>query len=87
MRFEYDLNKSNTNKEKHGIDFVEGQEIWKDQNLLVIPLQYPSEPRLIAIGKLKAKHYTAIFTYRSEKIRIISIRRARKEEVKLYENH
>lgn len=87
MDFEYDLNKSNINKEKHGVDFIEGKAIWKDKNLFIIPLQYPSEPRFIAVGKLKMKHYTAIFTYRSDKIRLISIRRSRKEEVKLYENH
>lgn len=43
MKFEYDLNKSSANKEKHGIDFVEGKKIWKDKNLFIIPLHYPTQ--------------------------------------------
>ncbi len=29
MKFEYDTNKSRINKEKHGIDFIEAQSLWK----------------------------------------------------------
>jgi uncharacterized protein len=87
MEFEYDVCKSGSNKEKHGVDFIEGQGLWQDKRLLTIPLQYVEEERFIAIGRLASKMYSAVFTYRQEKIRLISIRRARKEEVKLYENH
>ena len=37
MKFEYDEQKSQINKEKHGIDFVEAQKLWQDENALVIP--------------------------------------------------
>ncbi|MCG6134692.1 MAG: BrnT family toxin [Nostoc sp. LLA-1] len=40
------------------------------------------EPRLIVIGQINKKHWTAVITYRSERVRIISIRRARDEEMK-----
>ena len=71
---------------KHGIDFIEIQEIWNDENLIEIPAKKVDEPRYMAIGKIKEKHWSVIVTRRSEKIRIISARRSRNEEVNLYEN-
>jgi len=38
------------------------------------------------MGKIKNKHWTGVITYRSEKIRIISVRRSRKEEIDIYES-
>lgn len=86
MEFEYDRNKSQTNKEKHGINFVEVQEIWNDENLIEIPAKNVDEQRYMLIGKIKEKHWSVIITKRSEKIRIISARRSRNEEVNLYES-
>jgi hypothetical protein len=37
MKFEFDINKSESNKGKHGIDFVEAQALWNDPDLLEIP--------------------------------------------------
>ena len=85
MKFEFDLNKSAHNKVKHGIDFHEVQELWDDTNILEIPVITSDEPRVLVIGKLFGKHWSAIITYRGENIRIISVRRSRKEEVALYE--
>jgi len=86
MNFEFDLKKSDTNKDKHGIDFVEAQEIWNDPDLLEIPAKTTDEPRFLVIGKIGDKHWTGIITYRDDNIRIISVRRARNEEVELYES-
>jgi uncharacterized protein len=86
MNFEYHPTKSVTNKSKHGIDFDEAQELWKDPFLLRIPSRYEFEQRFLFIGKIEQKHWSAITTYRSEIIRIISVRRARQEEVKIYES-
>ncbi len=86
MEFEYDRNKSKTNKEKHDIDFVEVQEIWNDENLIEIPAKNVDEQRYMLISKIKEKHWSVIITKRSEKIRIISARRSRNEEVNLYES-
>ena len=85
MKFEYDSNKSDSNRLKHGIDFVEAQLLWQDANLLVAPLLYVDEPRWIAIGRIGPRHFSAIFTHRDKNIRIISVRRSRKEEVTAYE--
>ena len=78
--------KSLSNQDKHGINFVEAQKLWSDENLLEIPARTTDEPRYVVIGKIEDKHYSAVITYRNEKIRIISVRRSRKEEVNLYES-
>ncbi|BBD55688.1 BrnT family toxin [Planktothrix agardhii] len=84
--FEYDDNKSRTNQQKHGIDFIEAQQLWQDDDLLEIQATSETESRFLAIGKLKQKHWTAVITYRLENIRIISVRRSRPNEVIWYES-
>jgi uncharacterized DUF497 family protein len=85
MDFEFDLKKSASNKKKHGIDFEEAQELWLDPHLLEIEARSTDEPRFLLIGKIGSKHCSAVITYRDDKLRIISMRRSRKEEVDLYE--
>lgn len=86
MSFEHDRGKSEANKAKHGIDFHEAQALWDDPDLVEIPAKGLDEPRYLAIGKIADKHWSAVVTYRSENIRLISVRRSRKEEVELYES-
>ena len=86
MNFEYDPQKSDGNQIKHGIDFVEAQELWNDVDLLEIPAKTTDEVRFLVIGKIVEKHWTGIITYRNDNIRIISVRRARNEEIELYES-
>ncbi len=85
MDFEFDKRKSQVNMKKHGIDFVEVQALWEDPDRIEIPAKTTEEPRFILIGKISDKHWSSIFTYRGEKIRIISVRRSRREEVEIYE--
>ena len=86
MNFEFDHKKSDTNKLKHRIDFIEAQDLWNDLDLLEIPAKTSDEPRFLVIGKIDEKHWTGIITYRNDNIRIISVRRARNEEIELYES-
>ena len=86
MEFEYDPEKSLANQNKHGIDFVEAQLLWLDDMLLEIPARTSDEPRKLIIGKIGNKHWSAVVTNRQERIRIISVRRSRKEEVEIYES-
>jgi uncharacterized protein len=83
--FEFDEEKSQANAEKHGIDFVEAQALWSDPNLIEIPAKTVDEPRFLVIGRISGKHWSAVVTHRSERIRLISVRRSRPEEVALYE--
>ena len=84
--FEYDEEKSNTNSEKHGIDFIEAQKLWEDPGLLEIPARTQDEERFLVIGKIEEKHWSGVITYRNMNIRIISVRRSREEEIELYES-
>lgn len=86
MNYEFDINKSKSNKKKHGIDFIEAQLLWSDPDLIEIPARSIDEPRFVLIGKIKKIYWSAIITYREDNIRIISIRRSRLEEVKIYES-
>ena len=85
MNFEFDSRKSSANKEKHGIDFVRAQALWDDPDLIEIPARTSDEPRFVVIGKIGSRHWSAIITYRDDCIRIISVRRSRKEEISIYE--
>jgi uncharacterized DUF497 family protein len=84
-RFEFDPVKSTANLAKHGIGFTSAERLWDDPDLLVLPSNFPFEPRMLAIGVLEGKHWTAVFTERAGRIRIISVRRSRHEEWKIYE--
>ncbi len=86
MDFEFDNDKSKENKKKHGIGFVEAQALWKDPDRVEIPARTIDEPRFVVIGRISDKHWSSIITYRGENIRIISVRRSRKEEIRLYES-
>lgn len=86
MEFEYDSAKSASNKLKHSIDFAQAKKLWDDPDLLEISARVTGEPRFVVIGKIKNQCWSAVITYRKEKIRIISVRRSREEEVMLYES-
>lgn len=85
MEFEFDDHKSQSNQEKHGIDFVEAQKLWADSDRIEIPARTEVEPRFLMIAVIAQKHWSAVITYRNTKIRIISVRRSRPEEVEIYE--
>ena len=86
VSFEFDAAKSESNRTKHGIDFLEAQALWNDPMLLEIPAKTDDEPRHLLIGLIQDKHWSAVVTYRADNIRLISVRRARAEEVALYES-
>lgn len=86
MEFEYDSGKSAANKAKHGIDFEEAQALWLDERLLEAAARTEDEPRFLAVGKIGNAYWSAVFTRRSENIRIISVRRARNTEIEQYES-
>ena len=86
MVFEFDSKKSEANKEKHGINFHQAQTLWLDARYVEIPAKSEDESRYAIIGQIDNKCWTAFVTYRDKKIRIISVRRARKEEEVIYES-
>jgi hypothetical protein len=87
MKFELTYDKSEANKLKHGIDFVEVQSLWDDWDVLEIPTKaVEDEGRCLVVGKIYEKHWSAVITYRDDFIRIISVPRAREREVEYYKS-
>lgn len=86
INFEFDENKSQANKIKHGIDFIEAQQLWLDTDIVEIQAKTSDEPRYLVIGKIAGKHWSAVITYRNNNARIISVRRSREAEVLIYES-
>ena len=83
MNCEFDPAKSAANLEKHGIDFTGAQALWSDPDRLEIPARSLDEPRTQVIGRIGNVVWSA-FTMRGDRIRIISVRRARDEEKAAY---
>lgn len=85
MDFEFDDMKSRANLAKHGIDFIEAQALWRDDRLIEVPARVEDEPRFLVVGRIGETRWSAVITYRDSKVRIISVRRARSEEIAIYE--
>jgi uncharacterized DUF497 family protein len=82
--FEFDPRKSEINKAKHGVDFVEAQGLWKSK-VVLLPAKDALEKRYMVIGTIKQEHWSAIITYRRSMIRIISVRKSTAAEIETYE--
>lgn len=85
MTFEFDPLKSSTNKEKHGIDFDEARHLWLDPERTIIPARTLNETRYLMIARLHGFHWSVIYTMRDSAIRIISVRKSRENEKKIYQ--
>jgi uncharacterized protein len=87
MRFEWDETKNRINVDKHGINFADVVEMFSHPMLTLLDnrLNY-NEERWIGIGWLKSMMGVAVYTERKgDVIRIISARKATKQEVRHYE--
>lgn len=86
MKFEWDENKNEINKRKHGISFETAKLVFEDKNMIEIIDRFHStleEERYYAIGMVE-NVLTVVFTERVENIRIISARPATKDEEEIY---
>jgi len=63
VEFEFDPRKSDSNKAKHGIDFVEAQALWKSKHTR-LGAKDALEKRYMVIGRIGSEHWSAIITYR-----------------------
>lgn len=84
MEFEYDPAKSQTNKQKQGLDFDEAQALWLDEDRVEFPARSDTEERNALLAKKDEKIWVAFYTVRGSATRIISVRRARENEEKAY---
>ena len=83
MNYEYDRYKSESNKQKHGISFEEAKNLWLVDNV-VLPAITRGEKRYMIIGVINGLYFSCIFTVRGDKTRIISCRRSRENERRIY---
>ncbi len=88
MVFEWDDNKEQINIQKHGMDFKTASRVFDDENYIDIYDEKHSEweDRYLAIGVVNKVAYivTVVYTERNDKIRIISARKATREEREMY---
>jgi uncharacterized protein len=84
--FEFDENKSVSNKAKHGIDFSDAQALWEDPEALRVPAKnVRGEQRFALIAQYDGKIWFAVYTIRNAAVRLITVRRARKDECDRYQ--
>jgi uncharacterized DUF497 family protein len=86
MDFEFDPAKSRSNNAKHGIDFDEAQALWLDPRLIEAPARTDDEPRFLVVGMIGGQHWSAVCVRRGDRVRLISVRRAREQEIERYES-
>jgi len=86
MEFKFDPEKSRSNADKHGIDFEAAQSHWNDPNRVEFIARFKDEERRGVVATLNERLWCAISTLREERIRIISVRRAREYEEEIYYN-
>lgn len=84
--FEWDENKRQQALQKHGIDFIDAAEILVGEYLF-LPARSEIEQRQIAVGYLNGIPIAVVFTIRDDAIRIITARRARRNEREAYDAH
>jgi uncharacterized DUF497 family protein len=88
MDFEWDENKNRSNNEKHGIDFTDAKEVFKDENNKIAPdlRKDYGELRWKIIGKIYGSIISVIYTDRNKITRLISARKASCNERNEYNN-
>lgn len=82
--FEFDPKKSESNRLKHGIDFIQAQQLWEDANRVVLEARTVDEKRYLLIAQFDERIWSAIYTIRNNSIRIISVRKSRENEKEIY---
>ena len=88
--FEWDEEKAQSNLKKHGVSFEEAATIFNDPGLATIsdPDHSEDEDRYVSVGmSVIMRLLSVIHTFRKEKIRLISARKATKAEKETYENN
>jgi uncharacterized DUF497 family protein len=82
--FIFDPDKDKQNKKKHGISLNDAVHLWEDDHIIIPAKNIKDEQRYIVLGKINKKIYACVFTYREDKIRIISCHRADKKLERYY---
>ena len=84
MEFEFDPWKSESNKAKHGIDFVEAQALWKSK-CVILGAKDAAEKRYLVIGTSTMNIGPRLSPIAGREFRIISVRKSSVAEIETYE--
>ena len=87
MEYEWDPAKASSNLEKHGVDFADAVIALEDENALSMADDHPDEERFVAMGiDALGRVLVVVYTWRDERVRVISARTATPRERRLYED-
>jgi len=85
VEFEWDSKKALSNLKKHGIDFADAVSVLEDERAITIPDEHPFEERFVTIGMdALGRILVVVYTWRRDRIRIISARKATAKEINQY---
>jgi uncharacterized protein len=85
MEFEWDEAKRLANLDKHGVDFIDVPAVFDGDTVTVEDDRYSyGEQRFVTFGLLQGRAVAVVYTDRGESIRIISARKATKNEQRIY---
>lgn len=85
MEFEWDEAKHLANLDKHGIDFIDVPEVFDGDIVTVEDSRYSyGEQRFVTFGVLQGRVVAVVHTDRGESVRIVSARKATKNEQQTY---
>ncbi len=87
MVFEWDEEKRLLNLKRHGIDFERAGQIFDGRPVITRATLRVGEDRWMTTGHLEGRYVTVIWTWRGERIRLISARRARDGEERAHRDH
>lgn len=85
MNFDWDEAKRKTNLSKHGLDFADANLVFSGATLTFADDRFDyEEDRFITLGMVRGEVVVVAHTERDEAVRIVSMRKATKNEQKLY---
>jgi uncharacterized DUF497 family protein len=88
MSDRFDPAEDMANQAKHGLPLIFGDEILKDGNYRILPTirLEDEEERFKLIGMVRDRLFTAVFVWRGDLPRYISVRRSNNAEERVYRN-
>jgi uncharacterized DUF497 family protein len=84
MEFEFDPRKNESNIARHGVDFVEAQELWDSTHVIIPARHVRGEQRYAILGFLRGELHLGIFTRRKNRTRLITCHRADQTWERIY---
>jgi hypothetical protein len=85
VEFEWDIKKALSNLPKHGINFADAGSVLEDERAVTISEGHPVEERFVTIGMdVFGRILVVVYTWRRNRIRIISARKATAKEINQY---